>query len=124
MDGISLGRSRSGGIRTVDAQAIVQIGAEASGLDCLRKVDVGRRNDAHVRLAPTLFPQPFDLAFLQSAQRFGLRAQRQFAKLIEKPCATIGTFEFCPRVNWLPRCRYLPTPNSFASIRCAAVLRS
>src|SRR5207247_1089364 len=76
-----------------DVQAIEEITAESPGLDFLRKIPVGARDDADVdpdRLGATDRPHLF---LLNHAQELHLQVQRHLADFIEKDRAVLGRDE-------------------------------
>ena len=76
-----------------DAQAEVEILAEAPFGDLLFEVLVGRRDDAHVDLDRARRAEPLDLALLQDAQHLGLRLRAHVADFVEEDRAAVGHLE-------------------------------
>ena len=52
-----------------------------------------RRDHTHIHLARRQRPDPQHFLILQSAQQFGLRAERHVADFVQKNRALIGEFE-------------------------------
>jgi hypothetical protein len=87
-------RSRSvGGAEREDVQPVVEVLAQLADLDGFHRVDVGRRDHAHVnRLlhAPAEAPE---LPLLQHPQQLDLSRGRHLANLIEEQRAAIRELE-------------------------------
>ena len=82
---MSLGRSRSGG--QVDGhhrQPVVEILAEAPGLDLRLQVAVGGGDEAHVDPGGLDAAHPLELALLERAQQLHLHLDRDLADLVEE----------------------------------------
>ena len=73
-----------------DVEAVIEILAEAAGLDLLDQPLVGRGDDADVDLARVARADRLDLARLQHAQQLDLRLERHLADLVEEQGAAIG----------------------------------
>ena len=73
-----------------DVQAVVEVLAEAAGLDLLLEILVRRGDDADVDLDDGRRSDRLDFAFLQHAQHLRLRAQRHVADLVEEDRAAVG----------------------------------
>ena len=76
-----------------DIEAEEQILAEAPGRSFLAKVDVRRRDDAHIHAPGVGIAEPLDLAFLEHAQEVALGARGQRADLVEEQGAAVSAFE-------------------------------
>ncbi|MNZ11188.1 hypothetical protein D3C78_280510 [compost metagenome] len=80
-----------------DVEAVVEILAEAAGLDHLFEVLVGGGDDAHVDVLGLVAADPLEGALLQHAQQLDLHLQRHVADLVEEQGAAVGQFEApCP----------------------------
>ena len=77
----------------VEGEAIQQVGAETALGGARGKVDIGRRDDAHVRGDRVLAAQPLELAVLHHAQQLLLHLHRGGCDLVEEQRAAIGLFE-------------------------------
>ena len=71
-------------------EAVVEVLAEAPGLDLLREVAIGGGDHAHVDLDGRRGAHRLDLAVLQHAQHLGLGARRHVADLVEEDGAAVG----------------------------------
>ena len=78
-------RSRNGGTRNgKDIQPVKEVFAKFPFAHHAVKIAIGGGDDAHVHLARACAAERFEFAFLQHAQQFGLKVQRQFADFIEE----------------------------------------
>ncbi len=87
-------RSRNGAIlQRNDAQAEIQIGAEAPGRNFAAQLAVGRRDypDIHFARLGTADPQHF--AVLEHAQQLGLEIRARLADLVKEQGAARGPLE-------------------------------
>ena len=71
-------------------QTIIQIGAEATGLDPHDQIRMGCRDQSDIGLLHCTFPDGLKLARLKKTQQPGLYRQRHFSHFIEKQSAAIG----------------------------------
>src|SRR5262249_9202040 len=76
-----------------DTQAIVEVLAEASGLDRRLKVLIRRRDEAHVDADRLVAADAFDLCLLDGAQQLRLRLERHVAALVQEERAAVGRLE-------------------------------
>jgi hypothetical protein len=76
-----------------DVQAIEQIGPEASLLDLLLQVGIGRKDEAKVDRNFTFRTDGPDAAVFEHAQQLALHRQRQFTDFIEEQRAAMGIEE-------------------------------
>ena len=77
----------------IDAEAMVEIGAEAPGTHFLGQVAVGGCDQAYVDAVLAIGADPLQLPALQHAEQLGLHRQRQLADLVEEQAAAVGQFE-------------------------------
>ena len=89
--GAAIAEGRNGDWENV--KAIVKIFAEASGGDFGLQVAIGGGNDADVDRAGLRAANGLEFAFLEHAQKFGLKFERKFADFVEKENSVIGEFE-------------------------------
>ncbi|BCR22636.1 hypothetical protein KAM429_31930 [Aquipseudomonas alcaligenes] len=80
-------------LQRVDAEAVIEIGAEAPGAHFLGQVAVGGGEDAHIHPVLAVRAQALQLAALQHAQQLGLHRQRQFTDFVEQQGAAVGQLE-------------------------------
>ena len=71
-------------------EAVVEVLAEAPGLDLLGQVAIGGRHHAHVDVDGGGGAHRLDLAVLQHPQHLGLGARRHVADLVEEHGAAVG----------------------------------
>jgi len=90
---MSLPRARSGGSNAQHAQAVIEIRAEAPGLDRAVEIHVRRRDDPHVDRDRFLSAEPLDLPSLQEAQQARLALDRHVADLVEKQRTAVRRFD-------------------------------
>ena len=76
-----------------DVEAVVEVVAEAAGLDLAAQVAVGGGDDAHVDLDRRRGADRQDLLGLDGAQQLDLQAERQVADLVEEDRAAPGALE-------------------------------
>ena len=88
-----------------DAQAIVEVLAEATCLYLVGEGAIRRGDDAHVHGAGAFLADFLELAFLQDAQQLALEFQRHFADFIQKQRAAIGEFKAAHAVLYCARKR-------------------
>ncbi len=74
-------------------EAVVEIAAEAAGVDLAEQITVGGGDDADVHLARPLRPERANLALLQHAQELDLEGGRGLADLVEEDGAAVGDLE-------------------------------
>ena len=73
-----------------DIQAVIKISTETTNADVSRQIVVGGGDDAHVDVASLLITDAFKGTFLEHAQQFALKWQRDLADLIQKQRAVVG----------------------------------
>ena len=76
-----------------DAETVIKVGTEVSGLDFLTQIAIGRGDDARVAVPRLGFADTLKLAVFQHAQQLGLQLHRQFADFVEKQGAVAGILE-------------------------------
>src|SRR5258707_6745113 len=76
-----------------DAQAVVQVLAEATLADGTLQVDVGRAEHPHVDLDRAVAAHRLEAAVLQDPQQLGLKLQGQLADLVEEQGAPVRHLE-------------------------------
>ena len=77
----------------IDGQPIVEVLAEAPGLDLRHQVAVGGGDDAHVGVLRAHLADALVAPLLQHAQQLALQLQRQLADLVEEQRAAVGGLE-------------------------------
>ena len=75
------------------ADAEIEIAAESAGGDLLLEVAVGERDQADVDLAGLAVAQAVDGAFLEGAEKVGLKVEREFADFVQAKGAAMGELE-------------------------------
>ena len=71
-----------------DTETVEEVLPEASGLDFLEEIPIGRRNDADIDLARPGIPNALELTFLQNAQELGLQSKRDLTKPVDQENVT------------------------------------
>ncbi len=74
-------------------EAIVEVLAEAPGLDLVPQLTVRRGDDPHVDLDGRVAADPYDLLSLEDAEKLGLQGRRQFADLVDEDGAAARRLE-------------------------------
>ncbi|MDT4824412.1 hypothetical protein FQZ97_576590 [compost metagenome] len=78
-------------------EAVIEVFAEAAGLDHLLEVLVGGGDDAHIDVLRLVAAHALEGALLQHAQQLDLHRQRHVADLVEEQGAAVGQLEApCP----------------------------
>ncbi len=90
---MSLPRAQRRLVNAQHAQPVIEIRAEAPGLDRAVEIDVRGRDDPHVHRDRFLPAEPLDLALLQEAQQACLAFDRHIADLVEKQRAAVRRFD-------------------------------
>ncbi len=76
-----------------DAQAVVQVAAEFSGVHHLRQVPVGRGDDPHVRPDRLVPADPLKPTILQHPEHLRLGQRRHVADLVEEQRPAVALLE-------------------------------
>src|SRR5512144_2875666 len=75
------------------AEAVVEIGPEATRLDTLLQLGVGRGDDARVHRHRARPAERMDLTLLEGPEELGLRGEGHVADLVEEQGAALGELE-------------------------------
>src|ERR1700722_4816803 len=76
-----------------DIQTVVQIDSKLAFRHHLSEILIGRRHDPNIDSGGLRTPKPFEFLLLNHAQELRLKFQRQFANLVEKERASIGSLK-------------------------------
>src|SRR5262245_45804694 len=74
-------------------ESVVEVFAEAVGLDLLKQIAVGRRDNTHIDLDRCAAADPLDLTLLEHSQQLLLDCQRYLADFVEEDRALVGQLE-------------------------------
>ena len=86
-------------LQRVDAEAVIEVGAEAALAHLDRQDAIGGGDDAHVDMMKAVGADPLHLAELHGAQQLGLDRQGQLPDLVQKERAAMGQFELAGAVG-------------------------
>ena len=91
--GTSSWRSRRAGTNADHCEPVEQVAAKAPGLHFGFEGAVRGRHEPDVEFAAVRFANAADVAILDDAEQFGLRARRELAYFVEEEHAAIRLFE-------------------------------
>ena len=97
-------------------QQVVEIFAEAFGIDLLLQVLVGSSNDSYVGAVRSFVADSFEFSFLQDAQQFALQCERDFTDFVQEQCAPVGQFETAGAVGHSAGERTFDVAEEFAFV--------
>ena len=103
-----------------DAQAEIQVSAEAAGGNFMAQLAVGRRDDSDIDFARFRRANAQHLAVLEDAQQLGLEIRASFADFVEEQGSIRGALEASGAVADCAGERSLSWPNSSLSTTLSA----